>query len=252
MLTPYNHNRAPLMNQQYNRPNGNYGNYNEMSEGELLGSLFGLAHQLMGEILRNMPEITGMGPNIGLTPNFPLGKTFGVSSMNVTQITRGPDGRPHVVQAHKERRLGPGGIWQTRKAIRDPERGIDKVQIGYFTGDHGEIIERHFDRATGQYHEEIQRRDFAPNEFNHPPHLPIQSQPYSRPQYPYYSSPQQQFSFYQQQQQQMMPPYRQQPMSSLSLYSQQQPPPPSPISALNPHPEKPQQALPSPPMFPYI
>ena len=67
-------------------------------------------------------------------------KVFGVSSMNVTQISRGPDGRPHVVQAHDERRMGPGGIWQTKKALRDPDRGIDKMQVGYFVGDQGEIV----------------------------------------------------------------------------------------------------------------
>ncbi|UJR38226.1 hypothetical protein I4U23_030899 [Adineta vaga] len=247
MLTPYNHNPGPLVNQQYNRPPGNYGSINDINEGELLGSLFGLAHQLMGEILRNTP---GLSPNMGLMPNMSQGKVFGVSSMNVTQITRGPDGRPHVVQAHKERRMGPGGTWQTKKTVHDPNRGIDKIQYGYFTGDHGEIIERRFDRATGQYHEEIQRREFAPNEFNFPSHLPIQSQPILRQQYPYYSQPQQQFPFYPQQQQQQQRPmlssYLQQPMPNFPSYS------PQPISALTAHPEKPKPALPSPPMFPYI
>ena len=33
----------------------------------------------------------------------------------------------------------------SKKALRDPDRGIDRMQVGYFVGDQGEIIERHLD-----------------------------------------------------------------------------------------------------------
>lgn len=185
-LQPYNPNSAALVEQQFNRPNFD-GN---PDVNNLLGSLFGLAHQLMGEILRNGPGIDGISSFMGADPNNPHVKVFGISSMNVTEIARGPDGRPHVIQAHDERRIGPGGIWQTRKALRDPDRGIDKMQIGYFTGDRGQIIQRRFDPNTRQYQQEVQQRGITPN----PPNFPhqwsipsqqtVQRQPQQNPYYP--------------------------------------------------------------------
>jgi len=214
-IQPYNPNNGALVEQpqlnralieqpQLNRAifDGNHG-----IGGDLFGSVLGLANQLMGEILRNAPGIGGISSFMGTDPNNPHVKVIGISSMNVTQIARGPDGRPHIIQAHDERRMGPGGIWQTKKALRDPDRGIDKMQIGYFMGDRGEIIERRLDPSTGQYRQEIQQRATAPNEpgFSHqwrmqsqqamqrPPLLPPPPQ-----QYQYY--PRQQLPFYTQQQ----------------------------------------------------
>ena len=125
--------------------------------GDSFQSFFGLANRMMNEMFQQ-----GDGPNFSSMVNSdssnPNVKVFGVSSMNVTQISRGPDGRPRVVQAHDERRMGPGGVWQTKKALRDPERGIDRMQVGYFVGDQGEIVERHFDPNSGQYRQETKRR----------------------------------------------------------------------------------------------
>ena len=105
---------------------------------DLLGPIFGLANQIMSELLHGAPS----------DPRNPHLQVFGISSMNVTQISRGLDGRPHIVQALDERRLGPGGVWQTKKAMRDPQRGIDKMKIGYFMGDRSEVIEHEFASPT--------------------------------------------------------------------------------------------------------
>ena len=98
---------------------------------------------------------SGISTFMSSSSNNPNVKVFGLSSMNVTQISRGPDGRPRIVQAHDERRMGPGGVWQTKKALRDPDHGIDKMEVGYFVGDHGEIIERQLDPKSGQYRQEV-------------------------------------------------------------------------------------------------
>jgi hypothetical protein len=205
-LLPYNPNNRGIIEQQFSRPNfdGNHiGN-------ELLGSLFGLANQLMTEILRNGPGIDGISSFMGTDPNNPHLKVIGISSMNVTQIARGPDGRPHIIQAHDERRIGPGGIWQTKKALRDPDRGIDRMQVGYFAGDREEIIDRRFDPSTRQYQEEVQQRIFAPNQPNFPPQRPIQSQQAMQCQ-PALPAPQQ-YQYYPRQQ---FPSYSQQPPKAL-------------------------------------
>ena len=207
-LQPYYPNNGAIAEQQFNRPviDGNPDIDN------LLGSFLGLATQLMGEILRNGPGIDGISSFMGTDPNNPHAGIIGMSAMNVTQIACGPDGRPHIIQAHDERRMGPGGIWQTKKALRDPNRGIDKMQIGRFAGDRGEIFERRLDPSTGQYQQQKQQRVIAPNTIPFPHQWRMQSQqaiqrhpPLSRPrQYQYYPR-QQQISSYAQQPLQALP-----------------------------------------------
>jgi len=166
---------------------------------------------------------------MGIDPNNPHVNIIGISSMNVTQMARGPDGRPHIIQTHDERRMGPGGIWQTKKALRDPDRGIDKTQIGYFSGDRGEIIERQLDPSTGQYRQDIQPRAIAPNNpgFSHPWRMPSQQAMQRQPLLP----PAQQYQYYPRQQQHQYYPQQQQ--------QQQQP-------------QKPIQALPAPSPYQYL
>jgi hypothetical protein len=219
-LQPYNPNNGALVQQQFNRAmfDGDRGIHDE-----LLGSLFGLANRLMGEMLRSGPGNGGISSFMGVDPNNPHVNVIGISSMNVTQIAHGPDGRPHIIQTHDERRMGPNGIWQTKKALRDPDRGIDKMQIGYFAGDRGEIIERRLDPSTGQYRQEIQQRAMAPN----PPSLPHQwrMQPQQAMQRQPSLPPPQQYQYYPQQQQH--PSYA-------------------------PRPQQPLQALPAPPPYQYL
>ena len=187
-LQPYIPKNPALIEQQYNRPAFD----SNCEINNLLGSLFGLATQLMGEVLRNASAVDGVSSFAGVDPNNPHVKIFGVSSVNMTQIERGPDGRPHVIQAHDERRIGPNGIWQTRRALRDPDRGIDKMQIGYFAGDQGKFIERRFDPSTGQYRQQVQQRALPPQMPNYS-YQSLQQQPSiaASQQYSYYPRQQQ-------------------------------------------------------------
>lgn len=182
--------------------------FDDNNDRDIFRSFYGLANRIMGDMLRNSPNTDGISSFMSSDSNNPNVKVFGVSSLNVTQISRGPDGRPRIVQAHDERRMGPGGVWQTKKALRDPDRGIDKMQVGYFVGDRGEIIERQLDPTNGQYRQEIKRRGIPSNGQNfsnqwrtqaqqamqRPPPLPSQSQqqqqsPYYYEQYPQQSLP---------------------------------------------------------------
>jgi hypothetical protein len=223
-LQPYSPNNGALAQQKFNRAmlDGDRG-----IDDELLGSLFGLANRLMAEILRSGPGIDGISSFMGVDPNNPHVNVIGISSMNVTQIARGPDGRPHIIQTHDERRMGPNGIWQTKKALRDPDRGIDKTQIGYFAGDRGEIIERRLDPSTGQYQQEIKQRAIAPNapNFSHQWRMQAQQAMQWQPSLP---SPQQ-YQYY---------PRQQQQQQQIASYAQR--------------PQQPLQALPAPPSYQYL
>jgi len=179
--------------------------FDSNNDDDIFRSFFGLANRMMGEMLSSRIGTGDMSSFASSDPNNPNVKVFGISSMNVTQISRGPDGRPHIVQAHDERRMGPGGVWQTKKALRDPDRGIDKMQVGYFIGDQGEIVERQLDPTSGQYRQDIKRRGPSnePNFSNRwrksaqqamqrPPPLPQNQQqqiPYSYNQYPQQALP---------------------------------------------------------------
>ncbi|UJR23626.1 hypothetical protein I4U23_026612 [Adineta vaga] len=68
----------------------------------------------------------------------------------------GPDGRPKVYQETTSRNRGPGGMEETRQAIRDTERGINKVQIGHRIGDRKHVIEREMNVETGQISENVE------------------------------------------------------------------------------------------------
>ena len=133
------------------------------SESERFHSAFDLANRRMNNIFQNDLGTSGISSLMNLDPN---AKVFGSSSVNVVQISHGSDNHPHIVQAHHERRIGPGGVWQTKKAFRDPDHGIDRMQVGYFVGDQGEIFEREFDPTSGQYRQDIKRRGIASNERN--------------------------------------------------------------------------------------
>lgn len=235
-IEPYNPNNAAVMNPQFNLPIFNSNSVG--GEEDLLRSVFGLANRLIAEVLQNSLDIGGMASLRGFDPYNAHAPVFGMSAMNVTQISCGPDGRPHIVQTHNERRMGPGGIFQTKKALRDPERGIEKMQVGYFIGDRGEIIERRLDPSTGQYQQEIQRYGMPTNESSFTPSWRNQAQPSMqrlppvRPQQYQYYSPQRQ----------QVPAILQQ--SQFSPYSQQ--------LQLAHNPQQSLQALPAPSSYPYL
>jgi hypothetical protein len=191
------------------------------NDNDIFRSFFGLANRMMGEMLRSGEGTDGISSFSSSDSNNPNVKVFGISSMNVTQISRGPDGRPRVVQAHDERRMGPGGVWQTKKALRDPDHGIDRMQVGYFVGDQGEIIERQLDPTSGQYRQEIKRRGLPSNEPNFANRWRTNAQQAMQRPPPL---PQQQLPYYDQYPQQALPPYSQPAPSSYEQYPQQSAP----------------------------
>ena len=221
-IQEYKPNNNALVDQQFNQDLFN----KSTNDGDMFRSFFGLANRMMGEMLRSSSGVDGLSSFANSDPNNPNVKVFGISSMNVTQISRGPDGRPRVVQAHDERRMGPGGVWQTKKALRDPDRGIDKMQVGYFVGNQGEIIERHLDPTTGQYRKEIKRRGLPSNELNFSNQWRTSAQQSMQPPLPRPQQQQQLPPYYDQYPQQALPApalYEQQPVS-YDPYPQQYPP----------------------------
>ncbi len=63
------------------------------------------------------------------------------SSSTVTSYSHNGNGAPKVYHASSETKQ-IGGVKETRKAVRDSEKGIDKMAIGHHIGDKAHIIER--------------------------------------------------------------------------------------------------------------
>lgn len=76
----------------------------------------------------------------------------------------GADGRPKVYQESTSHRRGPGGLEETRQAVRDSERGINKVQIGHRIGDRKHVIEREMNVETGQISENVELENLDEDE----------------------------------------------------------------------------------------
>ena len=203
---------------------------NGTNDGDIFRSFLGLTNRMMSDMMQNGPSTKSFSSLSSLDPGNPNMKLFGISSTNITQMSRGPDGRPRIVQAHDERRMGPGGVWQTKKALRDPDRGIDRMQLGYFVGDRGEIFERNLDPTTGQYRHETKRRGIPPNEQNFTTNQwkGQAQQVTQRPQAVPQQSPQQRLSYIDQYPQQVTstPSYNEQSSQAGTYYNQppQQPP----------------------------
>ncbi|CAF0730946.1 unnamed protein product [Rotaria sp. Silwood1] len=76
----------------------------------------------------------------------------------------GTDGRPKVYQESTSHSRGPGGLEETRQAIRDSERGINKVQIGHRIGDRKHVVEREMNVETGQISENVELENLDEDE----------------------------------------------------------------------------------------
>ena len=81
------------------------------------------------------------------------GNGHSFSSMSVTSITSGPDGRPQVYQASNQTATAPGGVRETRKAVADSRSGTKKMSVGRHMGDRAHVREREENIYTGQREE---------------------------------------------------------------------------------------------------
>lgn len=81
------------------------------------------------------------------------GNSHSFSSMSVTSVSSGPDGRPQVYQASNQTAIAPGGVKVTRKAVADSRSGTKKMSVGRHVGDRAHVREREENLYTGQREE---------------------------------------------------------------------------------------------------
>jgi hypothetical protein len=89
----------------------------------MIPSPFNGMNGLMGDFGMNLSPFAMMQQGNQIS-NVPMQSFTSTTVMSYN----GSDGRPKVYQETTSRNRGPGGIEETRQAVRDTERGINKVK----------------------------------------------------------------------------------------------------------------------------
>ncbi|CAF1309075.1 unnamed protein product [Rotaria sp. Silwood1] len=129
----------------------------------MMPSLYGNMNSLMGNFGLNSSPFPIMDRMMQGANQNPNGSVHSFSSTTVMSYN-GTDGRPKVYQQSTSCNRGPGGIEETRHAVRDTERGIKKVQIGHRIGDRKHVVEREMNTQTGQLSENVELENLDEDE----------------------------------------------------------------------------------------
>ncbi|XP_060579077.1 myeloid leukemia factor 2-like [Ruditapes philippinarum] len=105
------------------------------------GNMFGNMDKMMSDMNRAFAHASESGN----------GQSFQQSSFMSYQ--KSGEGPPKVYQASTATRSGPGGVRETKKALRDSERELEKMSIGHHIRDKGHEIEKHRNTRSGQIDE---------------------------------------------------------------------------------------------------
>ncbi|KAF6120374.1 myeloid leukemia factor 1 [Phyllostomus discolor] len=90
----------------------------------------------------------------------PNGHSF--TSSSVMTYSKVGDEPPKVFQASTQTRRAPGGIKETRKALRDSDSGLEKMAIGHHLHDRAHVIKKSKNNKTGD--EEVNQEFINMNE----------------------------------------------------------------------------------------
>ncbi|KAM9089968.1 myeloid leukemia factor 1 isoform 2-T4 [Megaptera novaeangliae] len=90
----------------------------------------------------------------------PNGHSF--SSSSVMTYSKVGDEPPKVFQASTQTRRAPGGVKETRRALRDSESGLEKMAVGHHLHDRAHVIKKSKNKKTGD--EEVNQEFINMNE----------------------------------------------------------------------------------------
>jgi hypothetical protein len=103
--------------------------------------------QNMDNMMRNMQSQAVAG-----------GHCYSSSSSTVMHYSSdGRGGQPHMYQATSSTQQGPGGVKETKKAVKDSRSGVQKMAVGHHIGERSHVIERRVNAKTG---EKAQNQEF--------------------------------------------------------------------------------------------
>ncbi|XP_010950338.1 LOW QUALITY PROTEIN: myeloid leukemia factor 1 [Camelus ferus] len=117
--------------------------------------------QAMDRMMLNMRNsMQELQRNFGQLSMDPNGHSF--SSSSVMTYSKVGDEPPKVFQASTQTRRAPGGIKETRRALRDSESGLEKMAVGHHLQDRAHVIKKSKNNRTGD--EEVNQEFINMNE----------------------------------------------------------------------------------------
>ncbi|XP_071422563.1 myeloid leukemia factor 1 isoform X3 [Pithys albifrons albifrons] len=111
---------------------------------EDFGDPFSAMDRMMSNMRNSMLEMQRKFDDLSLHPD---GHTFSSSSMMT--YSKVGDEPAKVFQASTQTRTAPGGVKETRKALKDSESGLEKMAIGHHIQDRAHVIKKSRNCKTG-------------------------------------------------------------------------------------------------------
>lgn len=104
--------------------------------------------QTMDRMMLNMRNsIQELQRNFGQLSVDPNGHSF--CSSSVMTYSKVGDEPPKIFQASTQTRRAPGGIKETRRALRDSDSGLEKMAVGHHIHDRAHVIKKSKNSKTG-------------------------------------------------------------------------------------------------------
>ncbi|NWQ79221.1 MLF1 factor, partial [Columbina picui] len=108
------------------------------------GDPFFAMDRMMSNMRNSMLEMQRKFDDLSIHPD---AHTF--SSSSVMTYSKVGDEPPKVFQASAQTRTAPGGVKETRKALKDSESGLEKMAIGHHIHDRAHVIKKSKNSKTG-------------------------------------------------------------------------------------------------------
>ncbi|XP_074887387.1 myeloid leukemia factor 1 isoform X3 [Buteo buteo] len=108
------------------------------------GEPFFAMDRMMSNMRNSMLEMQRKFDDLSIHPD---AHTF--SSSSVMTYSKIGDEPPKVFQASAQTRTAPGGVKETRKALKDSESGLEKMAIGHHIHDRAHVIKKSKNSKTG-------------------------------------------------------------------------------------------------------
>ncbi|XP_076002444.1 myeloid leukemia factor 1 [Genypterus blacodes] len=106
---------------------------------------FNKLDSMMSNVKSRMEEMHKSFENMSTDPN-----SHSFSSSSVMTYSKVGNEQPKVFQATSTTRRAPGGIKETRRAIKDSVSGMEKLAIGHHIQDRGHVVEKKVNNKTGE------------------------------------------------------------------------------------------------------
>ncbi|XP_010727928.1 myeloid leukemia factor 1 isoform X2 [Larimichthys crocea] len=123
---------------------------------DMMRNPFGMFDNMMANMRNRMGEMHRNSENMSTDSN-----THSFSSSSVMTYSKVGNEPPKVFQASSSTRRAPGGIKETRRALKDSESGLEKMAIGHHIQDRGHVVEKKFNKKTGEkeFNQDFQNMD---------------------------------------------------------------------------------------------